>query len=102
MQTRMADSKHDREMSKRRQEISAEFDKTRADIEDRFNQRKLKLDESMARMGMMERLVSKGLDAGTSDADVLKTMLVQSTEQEYATTNEEMVKARFGSTGRRQ
>ncbi len=94
MQTRMADSKHDREMSKRRQEISAEFDKTRADIEDRFNQRKLKLDESMARMGMMERLVSKGLDAGTSDADVLKTMLVQSTEQEYATTNEEMVKAR--------
>lgn len=94
MQTRMADSKHDREMSKRRQEIAAEFDRMRADIEDRFNQRKLKLDETMARMGMMERLVSKGLDSGASDAEVLKTMLQQSTEQEYATTNEEMVKAR--------
>ncbi|MSR53797.1 MAG: hypothetical protein EXS09_10975 [Gemmataceae bacterium] len=66
----------------------------RQDREHQHEQRKLKLEESMARMKMMERLVSQGLSTGQADASVLNTMLQQATEQEYATTNNEMVKAR--------
>lgn len=94
MQIEMATQKHDREMSARRQEIDAAFRKMQADIEDRYQQRKLKLDVSMARMGMMERLVTQGLSTGQADASVLNTMLKQATEQEYATTSDEKVKAR--------
>lgn len=94
MQIEMATQKHDRTMAVRRHEADAEFRKMQADIEDRYQQRKLKLDESLSRMGMMERLVSQGLSAGQADASVLRTMLEQSTEQEYATATDGMVKAR--------
>ena len=97
MQIEMATQKHEREMAARRHEADAEFRRMQADIEDRYQHRKLKLDESLSRMGMMERLVSKGLDAGQADASVLRAMLEQSTEQEYATTTDEMVKARAGA-----
>lgn len=94
MQIEMATQKHERELSKSRQEIEAEFRKTQADIEDRYQQRKLKLDESMARMGMMERLVAQGLQGGQADASVLNTLLKESTEQEYATTSDNKVRSR--------
>jgi hypothetical protein len=81
-------------MAQRRQEVDAEFRKLQADIEDRYQQRKLKLDESFARMGMMERLVSQGLNTGAADSSVLNTMLQQATEQEYATTSDDKVRAR--------
>jgi hypothetical protein len=83
MQIEMAAAKHEREMAARRQEIQA-----------RHDERRTKLEEDLARMGMAERLVSKGLDTGAADASVLKTMLEQSTEQAYATTSDEKVKAR--------
>lgn len=94
MQIEMATAKHEREMAQRRQEVDAEFRKLQADIEDRYQQRKLKLDESFARMGMMERLVTQGLNTGAADSSVLNTMLQQATEQEYATTSDEKVRAR--------
>ena len=97
MQIEMATSKHDMEMSKRRQESDANFRKMQADIEDRYQQRKLKLDESRDRMGMMERLVDKGLDSGVTDSSVLTEMLKQSTEQEYATTSDDKVRSRSES-----
>jgi RNA polymerase subunit RPABC4/transcription elongation factor Spt4 len=94
MQIEMANQKHDREMARRRQEIDAQYRQLQADIENRYQQRKLKLDESMARMGVIERLVSQGLSAGATDAGVLKTVLEQMTEQEYATTSDAMVESR--------
>jgi len=94
MQIEMANQKHDREMARRRQEIDSEFRRMQADIENRFQQRKLKLDESLARMGVIERLVGQGLSVGAADSNVLKTMLEQMTEQEYATTTDSMVDSR--------
>ena len=94
MQIEMASAKHEREMAQRRHETDAEFRKMQADIEDRYQQRKLKLTESTDRMGMMERLVSQGLNTGAADSSVLNTMLQQATEQEYATTSDEKVEAR--------
>jgi hypothetical protein len=94
LQVEMATAKHEREIEKRRQEIDGEFRKLQADAEDRYQQRKLKLEESLARMGMVERLVSQGMQTGAADADVLTTMLEQATEQEYATTSDEIVRAR--------
>ena len=94
IQIEMATSKYEQEMSKRRQEIDAELRRLHDDIEDRYQQRKLKLDESMARMGMVERLVKDGLNTGATDASVLKAMLQQATEQEYATTSDAKVQAR--------
>jgi|GEM_PF-1683234 len=94
MQIEMATQKHEREIASRRQEHEAEFRKMQADIEDRYQQRKLKLDESRDRMAMMERLVSQGLSTGQADASVLNTMLQQATEQEYATTSDAKVKYR--------
>src|SRR5262249_5127563 len=94
VQIERATQKHERELARRRQEVEAEFRKLQADIEDRYQQRKLKLDESLARMRMIEGLVSQGLRTGQADASVLRTMLQQATEQEYATTGEAMVQAR--------
>ncbi|MCC5840736.1 MAG: zinc ribbon domain-containing protein [Opitutales bacterium] len=94
MQIEMATAKHERQTAESRQKIDAEFRRLQAEVEDRYQQRKLKLDESMARMGMMERLVSQGLHSGAADSSVLNTMLRQATEQEYATTSDEKVKAR--------
>lgn len=94
MQIEMATSKHEQEMSKRRQESDVELRRLHDEIEDRYQQRKLKLDESLARMGMMERLVKDGLDTGVTDTSVLKEMLQQATEQEYATTSDAKVQAR--------
>src|SRR5262249_3989736 len=53
-----------------------------------------KLDESLARMGMIERLVSQGISAGSANANVLTAMLQQATDQEYATATDEKVRAR--------
>jgi len=97
MQIEKRTSKHEQEIAKNRQIMDADFRRMQADIEDRYQQRKLKLDESMARMGMMERLVGKGLDSNIADASVLNTMLEQSTEQEYATTSDAKVEARSES-----
>ncbi len=94
MQIQMATAKHERKTAERRQEIDADCRRQQTQLDSEFQQRKLKLDESMARMGMMERLVSEGLRAGAADASVLKTMLEQSTEQEYATTSDAKVQAR--------
>jgi hypothetical protein len=94
MQIEMATQKHERELSRRRLELDADFRKMQADIEDHYQQRKLKLEESTARMGMMERLVGQGLSSGQADARVLNTLLQHATEQEYATSSDEMVKAR--------
>lgn len=94
LQIQMASAKHEREMQSRRQDLDAAFRQRQQDVEDRFQQRKLKLEESLARMGMMERVLSQGLAAGAADASVLRTMLEQSTEQEYATGTDAKVAAR--------
>jgi RNA polymerase subunit RPABC4/transcription elongation factor Spt4 len=94
MQIEMATQNYERQMAVRRHESEENYRKMQAEIEDKFQQRKLKLEEARDRMGMMERLASQGLSGGQADASVLKTMLEQSTEQEYATTSDEMVRAR--------
>jgi hypothetical protein len=94
MQIEMATQKHERELARRHQELDAELRKLQSDIDDRYQQRKLKLDESTARMAMIEHLVSQGLSTGQADASVLNTMLQQATEQEYATTSDQKVQAR--------
>ena len=94
MQIQMATAKHEREMAQRRQEIEADFRKRQAEIEDRYQQRKLKLDEDLARMGMMERLVSQGISTGAGESGVLKTMLEQATEQAYVTASDDKVRSR--------
>jgi serine/threonine protein kinase len=94
MQIEMATQKHERQMAVRRHKSEENYRKMQAEIEEKYQQRKLKLDESRERMGMMERIVSQGLSGGQADASVLKTMLEQSTEQEYATTSDDMVRAR--------
>ena len=93
-QIEISTAKHERDQAKRRQELDSEFRKLAADIDDRYQQRKIKLDESLARMGMIERMVSQGLHTGAADSGVLTAMLQQSTEQEYATTSDEKVRAR--------
>jgi hypothetical protein len=93
-QIEISTAKHDREVAKRWQELDSEFRKLQADIEDRYQQRKIKLEETVARMGMMERLVAQGLQTGAADSAVLTTMLQQATEQEYATTSDDKVRAR--------
>jgi hypothetical protein len=94
MQIQMASAKHDREMEARKLEIDADVRRRQAENEARYQDRQAKLQESMARMGMMERIMAQGLQTGAANADVLKTMLEQSTEQEYATTSDDKVKSR--------
>ena len=93
-QIEISTAKHERELARRRQELDSEFRKMEADVEDRYQQRKIKLEETLARMGMMERLVTQGLQTGAADSGVLTTMLQQATEQEYATTSDDKVRAR--------
>jgi len=93
-QIEISTAKRERELAKRRQELDSEFRKLEADVEDRYQQRKIKLEETLARMGMMERLLTQGLQTGAADSGVLTTMLEQATEQEYATTSDDKVRAR--------
>ncbi|MCY2950449.1 MAG: zinc ribbon domain-containing protein [Planctomycetota bacterium] len=96
-QIEMATAKHDRIIAQRRQESEARFREQQAEIDRQYQQRKLKLDESRDRMGMLERLISQGMRGGKDgvvDASVLNTLLVQATEQEYATVETEKVQAR--------
>jgi RNA polymerase subunit RPABC4/transcription elongation factor Spt4 len=94
MQIKMATAKHERQMAERRQEIDADFTKKQFESEAQLQQIRIKLDESKTRMGTMERLLSQGIVAGAVTPEVLKTFLVQSTEQEYATTSDDKVKSR--------
>jgi len=94
MQIENASAKHDLKMAERRQEIDAEFRKMQVVIEGRYQQGKLKLQETLARMGMITDLLRKGLDAGAVDSGVLTAMLHESTEQEYATTSDAKVQSR--------
>ncbi|NLH72757.1 MAG: hypothetical protein GX456_06865 [Verrucomicrobia bacterium] len=94
MQIEMATAKHERLMAERRQELDAEIRRGQADIDRDYQQRKLRLDEDLARIGMIERLVSEGLRAGATESSVLKTVIEQATEQSYATATDEKVRAR--------
>lgn len=94
MQIQMATAKHDREMAQRRQELDAEIRKLQAQVESEYQQRKLRLDEDQARLGMMERVLSQGIAKGAVDATVLKTMVEQATEQSFATATDDKVRAR--------
>jgi len=95
MQIEMATSKHELLMAQRRQEIQAEVNKQMAQIDADYQQRRTKLEETMARMGMQERLIAQAINTGAADAGVLKTMLEEATKQDYVTTNDEKVKVMF-------
>jgi hypothetical protein len=90
----MATAKHEREMAARRMEIDNDLRRRSQEIEATYQQRKMRLDEDMARMGMQERLVGKGLDTGAADSTVLNTLLTQSTEQSFATASDAKVESR--------
>jgi len=105
MQIQMATAKHDRELATRRLEIEAAHTQRREQLEAdhrgrkdeldaRYQERQAKLEESLARMGMIKDILTAGLPTGAVTADVLKTLLEQSTEQEYATATDEKVRAR--------
>lgn len=94
MQIQMATSKHERTMAERRQEIDSECRKQQAAIEDRYQQRKLRLEEDRERMGMQERIVSQAISDDTANADVVKTLLEQATEQSALNASDAKVQAR--------
>jgi hypothetical protein len=94
MKIELSTQKHERETAQRRQEADVEFRKIEAENEARYQERKAKLEESRERMGMMERLLSQGLNTGATESGVLKTMLEQATEQHYANTTDSMVESR--------
>lgn len=93
MQIEMVTAKHERQVEQRRQEIQAEFNRQQVQIDADYRQRRIKLEESMARMGMQERLIAQALSSGAADAGVIKTMLEESTKQEYATTSDAKVES---------
>ena len=53
-----------------------------------------RLDLSRERIRSQESLIARALDTGAADASVLRTMLEQSTDQEYAQSSDAMVQAR--------
>lgn len=95
MQIEMATSKHERLMAQRRKEIQAEANRQMVQIDADYQQRRTKLEESMARMDMQERLIAQAINTGAADAGVLKTMLEEATKQDYASINDEKVKVVF-------
>jgi RNA polymerase subunit RPABC4/transcription elongation factor Spt4 len=53
-----------------------------------------RLDLSRERIRSQESIIARALDTGAADASVLRTLLEQSTDQEYAQTSDAMVQAR--------
>lgn len=94
LQIKMKAEKHLREIEAKRLEIDAEFNSMRQMTEERLEQRRMKLDETKTRMASIEGIMKNALSAGAVTPDVMKTFLEQATEQEYATSSDEMVKAR--------
>jgi hypothetical protein len=75
MQIERDSSRHEREMAVRRHDADSQYRAMQAGIEERFQRSKMALDDSRARMAMIERLVSQGLTTGQADASVLNTLL---------------------------
>lgn len=101
MQIEMATAKHERKTSARRQEIQAQFDKQQAQIDAQYRERRTKLEESLARMGMQERIMTQAFNSGTANPDALKVLLKEQTKQDYATTSDDKVKAMFEADGKK-
>lgn len=97
LKNKMSAEKHLNQMATRRQEIEAEFQRQQIDLQHRQQERQTKLQEDLARMGMMERLMAQGLSTGAANSDVLKAMLQESTKQGYATTSDDKVAAVYGA-----
>ena len=80
MQIQMSTAKHERQMSERRQELDSQYQKMRAEIDARFDERKIRLEEDLARMTQVKDLLSQGLSSGAVNSDVLTTFLGESTK----------------------
>ncbi len=94
LQSRRKAEKHLQELEMRRVDSDPDFTRRKQEQESQSARRRQDLDATLARMGMIERPVAQGLDAGVTDASVLRMMLEQSTEQEYAQTSDAKVEAR--------
>ena len=94
LQSRMQNEKHLRELELHRLRIGEEFGRNKQANESQFAARRQQHEETMARMAVTERLVAQGLQTGAVDAQTMRTMLEQSTEQEYAHTTDAMVESR--------
>ena len=51
----------------------------------RFDERKIRLEEDLARITQVKDLLSQGLSSGAVNSDVLTTFLSESTKQSFGT-----------------
>ena len=94
LQSRRKAQKHLEALEARRLEIESDFARRKQEQESLFAQRQQDVEMTRERMRMQEALIARGLDAGAADSSVLKTMLEQATEQEYARSSDSMVQSR--------
>ena len=94
MRSRTRAEKHLRELETRRIESDNDFRRRKQELEGQFAQRQQDVEMTRERMRLQEALISKGLDVGAVDSSVLRSMLEQATEQEYARSSDSMVESR--------
>jgi RNA polymerase subunit RPABC4/transcription elongation factor Spt4 len=95
LKTKMDAEKHLKRMAERRQEIDAEFRRHQAELDARRQERQAKLQEDLARMGMLERIVAQGLSGGQADSSVLNTLLQEATKQGFANVSDAKVASMY-------
>jgi hypothetical protein len=97
MQVMMAGAKHEREMSARRMELDGQFRKLELEITTRYEERKIRLQEDLARMSTMKEVLTAGLSSGAVNAGVMSTFLSESTKQSFGTTSDQKATAMFNA-----
>lgn len=95
MQIQMSSAKHERQMAERRLELDAQYQKMRAEIDARFDERKIRLEEDLARMSQVKDLLTHGMSSGAVNSEVLTTFLSESTKQSFGTASADNAAAMF-------
>jgi hypothetical protein len=88
MKIEMSRDKHDREMERTRLEVDSRYRELQAQSDHEFRTRRTRLEEDMARMGLVERIMEQGLTSGAADSAAFKTFLEENTKQSYATASD--------------
>src|SRR5207237_3180856 len=94
-QIQMATAKHDREIAARRLELDSEFRRLHTEIEARYQERQVRLQEDLARMDQVKTILTAGLSGGVVSSDVLNTFLTESTKQSFGTTSDAKTASAF-------
>jgi RNA polymerase subunit RPABC4/transcription elongation factor Spt4 len=81
LQSRRKAEKHLQGLELRRIEIDNDFRRQKQEQESQFANRQQDLEAARDQLGMVERLVLKGLDVGAEESGVLKDMIEATTEQ---------------------